>query len=110
MAKAKVMRETVEGGDFRFPYPETITLYTENHEKLKDKVVGDNVSLEITARITEYDEAGRYRLELSDIDIVDKTAKDKLIEKATSEVVHLGSLSPDSLESIFSASQKEKEE
>lgn len=110
MAEAKLVRESLEAGRAYISPPPEITMWSENYPKLEDKIVGDTVSLEVTGRVTSYDEDGRYRLELSDIKIVEKTAKEKLIEKAQSEIVNIGSLSPESLNAIFSASKKKKED
>ena len=90
--------EGLEAGRFHLPEAPRITLYEEQYPNLSDMIVGDTMDLEITARITDIDEDGRFGLELVSIQMHDKSS---LIDKATSEIVHIGDLSADSLEKVF---------
>jgi len=102
--KRDTIADTLEGGKFYLPTPPRITLYSEQHPKLSDMIVGDVADLEITARVTDMDEEGRYGLELVAIKIADK--KD-IIGEIESEIINIGELSEESLDSIFSREDNE---
>ena len=103
----KSVVESVEGGRAYIPPPPSITIFKDDHKGLGEKVVGDTINLEITAHVMEYDEEGRYRIQLDNIQIVKENPRDKLIKKAESEVINIGTISPETLNSIFSTKPKE---
>lgn len=102
----KEVTRGLEGGRAYLPPPTRISLYKDEHKELVDKVVGDVIDLQISGRIVEYDEEGHYRIELSNIKIVEENPKDKLVEKAESELINIGTLSTESLNAIFDSKPK----
>lgn len=96
--KRDIIADGLEGGTFYLPPAPRITLHSEQHPKLSDMLVGDVADFEITARVTDMDEDGRYGLELVSIKIRDKKG---LRETAESEIINIGDLSADTLDAIF---------
>lgn len=104
--RSKDVVQTVESGRLYVPPPPSISLYKDEHKKLDGKVVGDTIHLAVDAHITEYDEEGRYQIELDEITISDPESE--TVKQATSEIVNLGTISPESLGAIFNTKPKNK--
>lgn len=90
--------EGLEGGHLYLPPPPRISLMSDEYTTLMDLLVGDTVDLDITARVTDIDEEGRYGLELMTIKIADKNG---VMETGESENIKIGSLSKDTLDRLF---------